>query len=145
MKQEPLQIAYKVVTYSKKYIEKSETRHITEQESVNWTVEQHREWRKKRKNEPLDPDLFERGYLRGIYTDLQKFLDMLSNEKDPCGMCECYYEYLVIEPIYLNIVDGWGVENEAGELIETVWYKMDDDYKWLKIETPECFKQTFGF
>jgi hypothetical protein len=145
MKQETSQIAFKIVTYSKKYVEKSMARHIAEQESVNWTIEQHREYREKRKKELLDIDLFERGYQRGIYTDLQKFLNVLAKEKDPYGMCECYYEYLVIEPIFLNMIDGWGVENEAGELIETVWYKMNDDYKWTKIETPECFKHIFGF
>ena len=140
-------IVYKVVSFSKRYVEKRMKQHSLEKESKNWTKEQHREWRKQKLSEPYIPDLdlWENGNMRGLFTDLQPFLDALLKESDPYGICECYYEYIVIEPYRLNEIDSCFVEDEKGEWIRAVWYKMDDNYKWSKIETPECFKQVIGF
>lgn len=86
------------------------------------------------------------GRHRGSFTDRQQLLDIINRQNDPYGICEGYYEYLLIETHYINSIDGCMFEPDHKH--ET-WFKFKDlgegAYKYEQIERPECLTGTINF
>jgi hypothetical protein len=83
------------------------------------------------------------GKYRGSFLDKDELIGTVKKSNDPYGICEGYYEYLLIETHYLDCIDGlkWG-EDYSNE----VWFKYDmSDYGYKIIERPECLMGTVGF
>jgi len=79
---------------------------------------------------------------RGTWTDLDELLKIIDNSTDPYGICECYYEYLLIETSETNQVDPW--------VDEEMWFKSehnseDGTIKWNKIPKPEYLQRMCNF
>lgn len=144
------QVVYNLVSISDTYVKAWEKRRVKEEEyseAVKGLSDEERKkfckaWREK--NKPfLDPDTYIGTAYRGSFTDLDALIKIIEDQNDPYGICECYYTYLVIEKHHLNCIDSlhWGDSAEDAE----IWYKMNDDCKYVRIDKPECFKQTVGF
>jgi hypothetical protein len=88
------------------------------------------------------------GRHRGSFTDKNLLLETISREDDPYGICECYYEYLLIETHYLNCIDGCLFSDDSDDSNE-MWFKHvkidDDTWVYQEIERPECLTGTFNF
>jgi hypothetical protein len=87
------------------------------------------------------------GTHRGSFLDKQKLIDTIKEDGDPYGICECYYEYLLIETHYLDCIDGclWGSKDYSHE----TWFRLvkvdEDTLEYQEIERPECLAGTVGF
>ena len=86
------------------------------------------------------------GVYRGSFLDKDRLIEIVKQSSDPYGICEGYYEYLLIETHNLDCIDGlkWGEENYGHE----IWFKYDmsdDDFGYKIIERPECLMGTVGF
>lgn len=142
------QIVYNLVSMSDTYVKAWERRRVKEREYSDavkgMTKEERKEfnktWRENIKGS-LDPDLSLGKAYRGSFTDLDLLIKIIEDQDDPYGICECYYTYLLIEKHNLNCIDGlhWGEKDTE------IWYKMNDDCRYVRIDKPECFKKTVGF
>jgi hypothetical protein len=105
----------------------------------------HSKWRKENTHVPEPRINLGRAY-RGCFLDRADLVKIIEAQNDPWGLCECYYEYLLIEKRMIGEIDDtcWGDEDDS----ET-WYKFtqvdEDEWRYLEIPKPECFKQTCNF
>jgi hypothetical protein len=86
------------------------------------------------------------GRHRGSFTDKELLINTIKTQGDPYGICECYYEYLLIETHALNCIDG---DLFSPEDTNEMWFrfiKIDGDtWEYQEIERPECLKGTCNF
>jgi len=85
------------------------------------------------------------GTYRGSFLDKDELIKIVQNSSDPYGICEGYYEYLLIETHYLDCIDGlvWGSDYD-----NEIWFKYnnsEDDRGYKVIKRPECLNGTVGF
>ncbi len=99
-------------------------------------------WRKENKHIPDIECSIGKAY-RGTFTDLDALIKLIGSQDDHYGICEDYYTYLLIERHEVNRIDDtcWGEEGE-------IWYKATahpEDFRYMQIDKPECFKRTCNF
>jgi hypothetical protein len=101
----------------------------------------HTKWREENPHVPETRINYGRAY-RGCFLNLQELLDIIDKQDDPYGLCECYYEYLLIEKRTIGEIDDTCWDGE-------IWFKLenneDGSIKYVRIDKPECFKQTCNF
>ena len=97
------------------------------------------EWRVK--NPPsFDPETSLGKAYRGSFLDLDALIKMIESQDDCYGICECYYTYLLIEKVEVDCIDPTCWDDDA-----EIWYKMNEEYQYKRIDKPDCFKQTCNF
>jgi hypothetical protein len=85
------------------------------------------------------------GRHRGSFTDKDLLINIIKTQGDPYGICECYYEYLLIETHRLNCIDSclFGTDNCE------MWFRHvkigDNEWEYQEIERPECLTGTCNF
>jgi len=137
------QFVYNLIAFSQGHID-NWNKH-RERNDKTWEIlkdmsrEERFAWTKNNPREEID--LSTGKAYRGSFTDLNKLIEIVESQDDPYGICECYYTYLLIEKHHLNCIDGvcWGEDD--GE----IWYKIDENYQYKKINKPDCFRQTCSF
>lgn len=141
------QYAYNLIAMSQSYIDTWE-RYSEKDEEYSKATENmsrderqtfHKEWKKK--NPPVYDHLSYTGKAyRGSFLDLESLIKIIESQDSCYGICECYYTYLLIERIELNHIDSvcWSDEGE-------IWYKMDENDRYQKIDRPACFIKTCNF
>ena len=86
------------------------------------------------------------GRHRGSFTDKEQLINLIKTHGDPYSICECYYEYLLIETHALNCIDG--ILFSPDEYHE-MWFrhvKIDEDtWEYQEIERPACLIGTCNF
>jgi hypothetical protein len=86
------------------------------------------------------------GKHRGSFTDKGQLVYIIKTNGDPYGICECYYEYLLIETHALNCIDGCLFEPDY---TNEMWFrhvKIDEDtWEYQEIERPACLTGTVNF
>lgn len=86
------------------------------------------------------------GSHRGSFTDKQKLIDIIKAYTDPYGICESYYDYLLIETHYMNCIDGDFFEPDYSN---EMWFNYveigDDEWEYQEISRPECLMGTVNF
>lgn len=132
------QFIYNLIAMSDAYIEAWTRFRDKESEYEKMTPEERKEHRKNYVHVP-DPEMSLGKAYRGSFLDLEKLIGIIESQDDPYGICECYYTYLLIERIHPDCIDS--IDWENGE----VWYKMDENYQYKRIEKPDCFRQTCNF
>jgi hypothetical protein len=86
------------------------------------------------------------GRHRGSFTDKEQLISIIKKQNDPYSICECYYEYLLIETHQLNVIDGCLFEPDYTNETWFRFIKIDEDtWEYQEIERPECLKGTFNF
>jgi hypothetical protein len=141
------QYIYNLISMSENHIKAWEKNRLREEEYSNAVrgmskEEQeifNKEW--KEKNKPFfDPDTCLGKAYRGTFNDLNALIEIIEAEDSPYGICECYYTYLLIERREVNCIDStcWG---EGGE----IWFKMNDECRYVRIDKPKCFERTCNF
>jgi hypothetical protein len=136
------QYIYNLIAFSQEHIDNWNK--YRERDDKTWEIlkdmsrEERFAWTKNNPREKID--LSTGKAYRGSFTDLGKLIEIVESQDDPYGICECYYTYLLIEKHHLNCIDGvcWGEDD--GE----IWYNMDENYQYKKIDKPDCFRQTVG-
>lgn len=87
------------------------------------------------------------GTYRGSFLDKDELIEVVKKSNDPYGICESYYEYLLIETHYLDCIDGckWG-ESEYGHEMWFKYTKIDEEnWEYQQINRPECLMGTVNF
>jgi hypothetical protein len=140
---------YNLIAMSDNHIKAWESRRLKEEEysnSVKGMSKEdkkvfNREWREN--NKGFDPELSLGKAYRGTFTDLDLLIKIIEDQNDPYGICECYYTYLLIEKHDINCIDGlcWATDSEDAE----IWYKMNDEDRYVQIDKPKCFQGTCNF
>lgn len=86
------------------------------------------------------------GRNRGSFTDKNILLDIIKNQNDPYGICEGYYEYLLVETHYLNSIDGHLFEPNYTNEIWFQFVRIDEDtWNYQEIARPEFLMGTCNF
>ena len=133
------QFIYNLVSMSEGYIQ-AWTRYRNRQDAYqNLSIEERKEFDKN--NSPVeDPEMDLGKAYRGSFINLDKLIQIIEAEDDCYGICECYYTYLLIERVHTDRIDSvdWEWDGE-------IWYKMNEDYRYIRIEKPDCFRQTCNF
>lgn len=76
-----------------------------------------------------------------FFKDLDKARDtiLLDGANGPYGLCECFYNYIVIEQIQLQD------EPEDADPFWQEWYEYMADETWIRIDPPEWVGKTVSF
>lgn len=86
------------------------------------------------------------GRHRGSFTDRELLINTIQTQGDPYSICECYYEYLLIETHRLNCIDG---SLFSPDYHYETWFrhvKIDENtWEYQEIPRPECLKGTCNF
>ena len=117
--------------------------------------EKYREYQDKRSEELRQEFLDDKelqhawnmgGRHRGSFTDKEQLVNIIKTHGDPYSICECYYEYLLIETHALNCIDG--ILFSPDDYHET-WFKHvkigDNEWEYQEIDRPECLTGTCNF
>lgn len=133
------QFIYNLVAMSDSYIQ-AWTRYRDIQDAYDKMTPKEREEFTKTYVPAKDPEMDLGKAYRGSFLNLDKLIEIIEAEDDSYGICECYYTYLVIERVHADCIDSvdW-------DWVEEIWYKQNEDYRYVRIEKPECFKQTCNF
>ena len=98
-------------------------------------------WKEENPPPPFNSDTLLGKAYRGSFLDLDALIKIIEDQDDYYGICESHYTYLLIEKIPLGVLDGVTCFDKDGE----IWYKMNEDYQYKRIEKPDCFKGTCNF
>lgn len=79
-----------------------------------------------------------------FFKDLEKARDFLKRDSEhgSYGLCECYYNYVVIEELSF-VDDADCTEDRKWDWQE--WYELRDNKGWVKIDRPEWAAGTVDF
>ena len=141
------QNVYNLIAMSQSHIDAWDRLRVIEAEYTKATKgmdrDERRVFRKKWKEEnppSFDPQTSLGKAYRGSFLDLDALIKIIESQDDCYGICECYYTYLLIERLDVDVIDPtcWGEDGE-------IWYKMNEEYRYVRIDKPECFKQTCNF
>ena len=100
-----------------------------------------KKWKEENLTRSFDPDTLLGKSYRGSFLDLDALIKIIEAQDDPYGICECYYTYLMIERRRVDCIDDITCFDKEGE----IWYKMNEDDRYVRIEKPDCFRQTCNF
>jgi len=81
---------------------------------------------------------------RGSFLDLDALIKIIESEDNPFGICEGYYDYLLIEKHTEGVIDGLCWNEDDSE----IWYKADysdEKFRYVRTEKPRCFTGTVSF
>jgi hypothetical protein len=149
----PPQNIYALISFSQSHIDgwekmrkdEADYMKLVEGMSRQERKEFHTKWRKENPHVPETRINLGKAY-RGCFLDRDELIALIEQEDSPYGLCECYYEYLLIEKRTIGEIDDvcWGDQEDA----ET-WFKLENNdngsIKYVRIDKPECFKQTCNF
>jgi hypothetical protein len=86
------------------------------------------------------------GRHRGSFTDKDQLIKIIKDSTDPYGICECYYEYLLIETHVLNGIDSCLFSPDSTNEMWFHYVKLDEDnWEYQEIPRPECLMGTCNF
>jgi hypothetical protein len=86
------------------------------------------------------------GRHRGSFLDKDKLIEIVKKSSDPYGICEGYYEYLLIETHYLDCIDGCKWDSAYDHEMWFKYTKIDEDnWEYQQIDRPECLMGTVNF
>lgn len=135
---------YNLIAFPEEYVNAWE-RYFDLNESVkNMSDSEREEFNKK-----FDPHKYHTSMTlgkayRGSFLDLDALIKIIESQDDPHGICEGYYNYLLIEKHTEGVVDGlaWGEPDSE------IWYKAeytDGKFRYVRIEKPRGFTGTVSF
>jgi hypothetical protein len=81
---------------------------------------------------------------RGTFLDLDALIEIIESQNDPYGICEGYYNYLLIEKHMEGVIDGLYWADAGSE----IWYKADysdEKFRYVETEKPRGFTGTVSF
>ena len=141
-----MQYIYNLIAFSEKYIDAQEEYSRLDTILSKMSRQEGRQYYEEHK------DVFERLFkettigkaYRGSFTDLDMLVKIIESQDDPYGLCEGYYNYLLIERYEANMIDGCCFCEEGCE----IWYRTEYDsenFKYVRIEKPEGMKRLVNF
>lgn len=99
-----------------------------------------------RNDKDLFHDWLSGGRHRGSFTDKDQLIKIIKDSRDPYGICEGYYEYLLIETHTLNCIDSCLFSPDSTNEMWFHYVKLDEDnWEYQEIPRPECLTGTCNF
>lgn len=139
---------YNLISFSQSHIDAwTEVRRKNDEYSAaikGMSKKEREEYRLANPYKKSDVDLGLGKAYRGSWLDKDALLEVIKNYGS--SICECYYEYLLIEKKQVGCLDDVCWDDDMGE----TWFKLNYDdaensYDYQVIEKPDCFKQTCNF
>jgi hypothetical protein len=135
---------YNLLSFPQDYMEYNQERLIDEEKWVASPVD----WNRRRllKKHTIDPRSMMGSKYRGSWLDRDELIKIIKEDADPYGLCEAYYDVLLIEKVPIGHVDGFCWPDEGDT---EMWFKAEhkngESFKWVEIPKPECFHGVVSF
>ena len=141
-----MQYIYNLIAFSEKYINAQEEYSKLDTILSKMSRQECRQYYEEQKD--VFDKLFKETSIgkayRGSFTDLDMLVKIIESQNDPYGLCEGYYNYLLIERYEANMIDGCCFGEGGCE----IWYRTEYDsenFKYVRIEKPEGMKRLVNF
>lgn len=138
---------YNLISFPLDYLEWSKERYEEEQSMLSLSEHDRILRYKARTHDPLD----RRGWCgpkyRGAWLDKQTLIDVIGRDSDPYGLCEAYYDILLIEKSFIGSVDSfcWYRDDPDAETWFRASHEDGKNFLWKPIERPTYFEGVISF
>ena len=139
---------YNLLSFPQDYMEYQQERLIASEKWASLPVNEQIAWNKRRllENHIIDPRSIMGSRYRGSWFDRDALIEIIKQDADPYGLCESYYDILLIEKVPIGHVDGFCWPDEGDT---EMWFKAEhkdgESFKWVEIPKPECFHGVVSF
>jgi hypothetical protein len=135
---------YNLISFSQAHVDAWEKYHDTDESVRHMTDQEREEFNKTFDRHSLRTSMSIGKAYRGSFLDRDALIKIIESQDDVYGICEGYYDYLLIEKHNEGIIDGLCCHEDDSE----IWYKADysdEKFRYVRTEKPRGFTGTVFF